>query len=85
MCHLLGVHLLVVYLNSTQIHPGSRNVLAVTMDLLGVHLVVVYLNSTQIRTSSRNVLAVAMGLLGVWPTRCAPTIGLLEFYTHTAL
>ena len=52
-------------------------------DLLGVHLLVVYLRSTQIKDSSTNVLAVAMDLLGVWPTRCAPTSSLLEFYTNT--
>ena len=33
---LIGVHLLVVYLNSTRVQPGSRNVLAVAMDLAGV-------------------------------------------------
>ena len=84
--HLLGmqptnVHLLVCYLNCMQVQTGSRNVLAVAMNLLGmkhtrcvtylvcdllsVCLLVVYLNSTQLQTSSRNVLAVAMNPLCV--------------------
>ena len=36
VCDLPCVHLLVVYLNSTQVQTSSRNALAVSMDLLGV-------------------------------------------------
>ena len=33
---LLGLHLPVDYLNSTQVQTSSRNVVAVAMDLVGV-------------------------------------------------
>ena len=64
---LVGVHLLVLNLNSTKVQPGSRNLLAVAPGVQPPRCAATsgLLESTQVQTSIRNVLAVALHLLGM--------------------